>query len=146
VTARGGGGDARRRRGGGRADGWPCGGGDGGRAVRSRTVCSRNAVYGGENGGTAATSSGLAPRNGPNCFVFHFFVLLFTTIKHIVVVVFHNDYRRVVPATGKYLPSPSGINYIECSRVQIVVVCLRSSSEAIRIRCDIFCFANFYLQ
>jgi len=32
------------RRGGGRADGWPRGGGE----VRARTVCTRNAVYGGE--------------------------------------------------------------------------------------------------
>lgn len=75
----------------------------------------------GENGGTAATSSGLASRNGPNCFVFHFFVLLFIAIKHIVVV-FRNDYRRVVPATDKYLPRPSGINYIECSRLLLFAV------------------------
>jgi len=76
---------------------------------------------GGKNGGTAATSSGLAPRNGPNCFVFHFFVLLFIAIKHIVVVVFRNDYHRVVPATDKYLRRPSDINYIECSRLLFAV-------------------------
>jgi len=122
VTVRGGSGcDVRRRRGGGRADGWPCAGGDGGGAVRARTVCSRNAVYGGKNGGTVATSSGLAPRNGPNCFVFHF-LCYYLLLKHIVVVVFHNNYRRVVPVTDKYLPRPSGINYIECSRLLLFAV------------------------
>jgi len=83
--------------GGGWVDGWPCGGGDSGGVVRARTVCSRNVVYGGENCGTAATSSGQAPRNGPNCFDFHYFCVIFIiAIKNIVVVVFRNNYCRVV--------------------------------------------------
>lgn len=101
ARGRGGGRESRRRRGGGRTDGWPCGGGDGGGAVRARTVCSRNAIYGGENGGTAATSSGLAPRNGPNCFEFHYFsvIIFIIVIKIVVVVVFRNDYC-LLPCIG----------------------------------------------
>lgn len=91
------------RRGGGRADGWPRGGGVGGGEVRARTVCSRNAVYGGENGGTAATSSGLNSRNGPNSFVFYFII----TIRHNIVF---RNYRLV---HNKYLNHL--INCIECA-------------------------------
>lgn len=116
-------------RGGGRADGWPRGGGVGGGEVRARTVCSRNAVYGGKNGGTAATSSGLNSRNGPNSFVFYFII---TTIKHNIVF---RNYRLV---HNKYLNHL--INCIEC----LIVINRRSSNPTL---CTVIptCYIYLYI-
>lgn len=101
-----------------------------GHAVAERCAhvrCARGMrSTGGKNGGTAATSSGLNPRNGPNSFVFYFII----TIKHNIVF---RNYRLVHNKYHNHL-----INCIEC----LTVISRRSSNV---LYSNTYIFYLFYI-